>query len=146
MYLPPSKRARVSRCVNCQIPTDNNLCELCHELTECIKCHKRLHIDLFSLDTQICITCTNRSKEFKKYAIDGVFSTTLIPSDESCVDLEAFVVASRDTILQAVTDAIHEQRLLKLLLLKFYQIKKMNLLYVKCLYVCSTCLTVNIMD
>ncbi len=111
---PLSKRLKLPACVNCSIPTDNRFCELCLLLTECEQCHKRLHRDLFSQGSNKCLTCTSSRSCKGKYTFDNVFTVTTIPTDESCRDLEAYILGSRDLILEAIAQAIQVQRLVKL--------------------------------
>ena len=105
-YQPPSKRPKIHACVNCGIPTEDRFCELCLALTECKQCHKRLRRDLFCQGSSKCLTCANKRSFRGKYTFDNVFTVTTIPTDESCRDLEAYILGSRDLILEAIAQAI----------------------------------------
>ena len=115
-YQPPSKRPKIPACVNCGIPTEDRFCELCLMLTECKQCHKRLRRDLFCHGSSKCLTCANKRPCRGKYTFDNVFTVTTIPTDESCRDLEAYLLGSRDLILEAIAQAILVQRLVIYLL------------------------------
>ena len=128
-YQPPSKRPKVPSCVNCGIRTDGQFCELCLILTECDRCHKRLHRDLFSTTPSICTTCMNNRSRQRNYTFNDVFTVTTIPSDETCRDLETYILGSSDLILEAIGRAIQQQRLVRLFFLKFK--KKLKLLLFK---------------
>jgi len=110
-YQPPSKRPKLPACVNCGILTDDRLCELCLILTECDRCHKRLHRDLFSTNLSTCLTCMNNRSRHRNYTFNDVFTVTAIPTDETCRDLEAYILGSSDLILEAIGQAIQQQRL-----------------------------------
>lgn len=112
-YQPPSKRVKLPACVNCGILTDDRFCQLCCELPECIKCHKRLQKEWFRANSNVCSTCSNQLKEYKKYSLGHVFSVTTIPSDESCKDMEAYIHGSAESIMGAISEAIQEHRSIK---------------------------------
>jgi hypothetical protein len=111
MYQPPVKKQKIAECVNCKLPTDDRLCVICSSLAECQRCHKRLNSGWFIADSNICFTCSNRPLEQKKYSLNEVLSVVSIPCDESSVDLEAFILAQSDKILEAINNAIQEKRL-----------------------------------
>ena len=110
-HQPPSKRLKIPACANCGIHMNNLFCELCRILMECDRCHKRLHQDLFSTNSSICLTCKNNRSRQRNYTFNDVFTVTTIPSDETCRDLEAYILGSSNLILEAIDRAIQQQKL-----------------------------------
>jgi len=111
MYQPPVKKQKIAECVNCKLPTDDRLCQICSSLAECQRCHKRLNSGWFIADSSICFSCKNKTQEQKKYTLSDVLSVVPILCDETSVDLEAYIHSRSDQILEAINNAIQEKRL-----------------------------------
>jgi len=102
------------RCRNCNIPTQNVLCESCRNHIRCNRCYRYLPTHLYQNDDHICNACQNRdAHSVGRYALDRLIGDRTWTGTRDDMSVSDFIRRIADDVISTYETATVENVAIK---------------------------------